>query len=190
MARSARIGFVLLMLLALPLWVYAQSGHQHGQAASAGKKAGKAAADTSTGKGDDSNKMQMTEQCKEMMGKHDKMVEGMKAMDARLDEKLAAVKNAKSTEEKVSALESALGEMAAQRKEMHALMADMHHSRMKCGMMGGGMGGMMGGKSGGMGMMHHGDKGGKGCCSMMKGHEGHGASASEAPKDDAGAKKQ
>ncbi len=189
MARAVRIVLVFLMILALPVWVSAQqSGHQHGQAAPAGKKPAKAASETSTDKGE-ARKMQMMEQCKkEMMGKHDKMVEGMSAMDARLEEKLAAAKNAKTTDEKVAALEAALAEMAAQRKEIHGLMADMHHSGMKCGM----MGGMMGGKPSGKESMHQGGKGGMrmSCCSMMEGHEGRGASSSEMPKGDAGMKKE
>ncbi len=190
MYRAVRVILVLLMILALPAWVSAQqSGHQHGQAAPAGKQPAKAASETSTDKGGEAQKMQMMEQCKkDMMGKHDKMVEGMKAMDARLEEKLAAAKNAKTTDEKVSALEAALAEMAAQRKEIHGLMADMHHSGMKCGM----MGGMMGGKPPGKESMHHGGGGGMrmSCCSMMEGHEGHGAPSSETPKDDAGMKKE
>ncbi|MHC1743289.1 MAG: hypothetical protein AB9873_09700 [Syntrophobacteraceae bacterium] len=193
MVRAVRIGLVFLSLLALPLWVYAQQSGHHGQAAPAGKKPAKAAAETASDKGGEHHKMQMMEQCKETMGKHDKMVAGMKAMDARLEEKLAAVKGAKTTDEKVSALEAALAEMATQRKEIHALMGDMHHARMKCGMMGGGMGGMMGGKPGGKEGMSHGRKGrmgGMGCCPMMKGQEGHGEHSSEAPKEDAATKKQ
>jgi hypothetical protein len=192
MNRNVRVGLVLLALLILPVWVFAQqSGHDHGQMAAAHKKPAKAGAETPAAPGGPQG-MQGMEQCKEMMGKHDKMVEEMKAMDGRLEEKLAAVKNAKSTDEKVSALEAVVVELSAQRKQMHGLMGDMHHAGMKCGMrcgmMGGMKGPMMGEKGGKPGAMHHGAGGGMGCCGMMKDQPGHGAHSSEPPKEDAGKK--
>jgi hypothetical protein len=193
MIRAVRIGLVLLTLLTVPVWAYAQQGgHQHGQMAATGKKPAKAAAETPAAHEGGHQGMQGMEKCKEMMAKHDKMVEEMKATDARLDERLAAVKNAKSTDEKVSALEAVVVELSAQRKQMHGLMGDLHHAGMKCGMMGGKMGGMkcpmMGDKPGKQRAMHHGGAGGMGCCAMMKDQQGHGSHASEAPKEDAGKK--
>lgn len=185
MNRNVRIALVLFTLLILPAWVFAQQGgHQHGQSAPAAKKAAKAPAETPAGPGGEHHGMQGMERCKEMMAKHDKMVEEMKAMDARLEEKLAAVKNAKSTDEKVSALEAVVVELSAERKQMHGLMGDMHHAGMKGGM----KCPMMGDKADKHGAMKHGGGGGMGCCSMMKDHQSQGAQPSEAPKSDAGMK--
>jgi hypothetical protein len=55
--------------------------------------------------------------CREMMA-------DMKAMDARLDEKLAAV-NAAQGQGKVDAMAALLAELVAQRKTMHEKMAGM-----------------------------------------------------------------
>lgn len=198
MNRSLRNAFLLLTLLTLPVWVQAQQGaHQHEPAgSSAGKTEVKPAPEGAKAHG-----MHGKHPCKEMMAKHDTMVEQMKAMDARLEEKLAAVKAGKSTEEKVAALEAALVEMSAQRRQIHGLMGDRHHAGMKCGgMKGGGMrhgkrGGMkcpmMGEKSGAHGAMHQGDAGDHGammCCAMMEGHSGHGAHSEDASQGEAGTK--
>jgi hypothetical protein len=59
----------------------------------------------------------MAAPCREMMT-------DMKAMDARLDEKLAAV-NAAQGEAKVDAMVTFLTELVSQRKTMHQKMADM-----------------------------------------------------------------
>jgi hypothetical protein len=59
----------------------------------------------------------MAARCSEMMT-------DMKAMDARLDEKLAAV-NAAQGEAKVDAMATFLAELVSQRKTMHQKMADM-----------------------------------------------------------------
>jgi hypothetical protein len=59
----------------------------------------------------------MAARCREMMT-------DMKAMDARLDEKLAAV-NAAQGEAKVDAMAALLTELVSQRKTMHGKMASM-----------------------------------------------------------------
>jgi hypothetical protein len=59
----------------------------------------------------------MAARCREMMT-------DMKALDARLDEKLAAV-NAAQGEAKVDAMAALLNELVSQRKTMHEKMAGM-----------------------------------------------------------------
>lgn len=59
----------------------------------------------------------MAAQCREMMADR-------KAMDARLDERLAAV-NAAQGEAKVEAMAALLNELVSQRKAMHEKMAGM-----------------------------------------------------------------
>jgi hypothetical protein len=191
MNRPVQTVLVFLMLLTLPVWAYAQqSSHEHGQSAPASKKSAKGAAR----QGGEPHEMRMMEQCKEMMAKHDTMVTEMKAMDARLDEKLAAVKNGKTSDEKLTALEAVVVELSAQRKQMHGLMGDMHHAGMRCGAMKGGMmhGKMdsrMGDKRDAPGAMRHRGRGGMGCCAMMMDHpQGHGDHPAGAPREETGGK--
>ncbi len=194
MNRSLRNALVLLTLLTLPVWVYAQQGpHQHDPTASSDGKAEV----KPVPEGTKPHGMAGKHPCKEMMARHDKMVEAMKAMDARLEEKLAAVKAGKNTEEKLAALEAALVEMSAQRKQIHGLMGDMHHAGMMCGRMKGGMGHgkrgnmkcpMMGGHGGEHESMRAGDHMGMMCCAMMEGHSGHGSHSSDPSPGETGIK--
>ena len=56
--------------------------------------------------------------CMAMMEKQQKMMEQMKAMDERLDAKLA-VMNAAKKREQIAAMRDVINEIVAQRKEMH-----------------------------------------------------------------------
>ena len=91
----------------------------------------------------------MMEKHKEWQARHEKMMEEMKAMDARLDEKVAAM-NAAKGDQKVEAMAAVINELVAQRKAMRDSFGAMHH----------GMGGPMMGRAGGMPadcpMMKHG----------------------------------
>ena len=95
-----------------------------------------------------------------MKAAYDKCMAEMQAMDARLDEKVAAM-NAASGDQKVAAMEAVINELVAQRKEMRDKMALMHHHGMD-----------MTGPAGKHGKMK------AGC--MMEGH--HGGTGSDAPK--------
>jgi hypothetical protein len=75
----------------------------------------------------------MTEQHKDWQAKHDKMVAEMKAMDSRLDEKLAAM-NAAKGDQKVEAMAAVINELVSQRKEMRGNFGPMHQG-MRCPMM-------------------------------------------------------
>ncbi len=76
-----------------------------------------------------------------MMSMHAQMMTDMKAMDARLDQKLAAMNKAKD-KNKVEAMAAVINEMAAQRKELMSKMAAMHDQVMMH------MGGQMGSADG------------------------------------------
>jgi len=165
MKKLAWILPILLAFLFVPLWAMAQQGTTKKSApvAPAEKSEHKhPGATTGTAKDQEA----MKEKCKEMMAKQEQFQTDMKAMDARLDEKLAAM-NAATGDEKMAAMEGVINEMAAQRKETREKLGAMHHGGGMCAMMGKGcMGaGMMGG--GGMGDMSK-------CGGMMKNH-GHGA---------------
>ena len=58
--------------------------------------------------------------------KHDKMVAEMKAMDTRLEEKLAAM-NAAEGDQKIEAMAAVINELVAQRKTMKEGFGPMHH---------------------------------------------------------------
>lgn len=165
MKKLAWILPILLAFLFVPLWAMAQQGttKKSAPAAPAEKSEHKhPGATTGTAKDQEA----MKEKCKEMMAKQEQFKTDMKAMDARLDEKLAAM-NAATGEEKMATMEGVINEMATQRKEIREKLGSMHHGGGMCAMMDhmGCMGGGMGG--GGMGGM-------SGCGGMMKKHE-HGA---------------
>jgi hypothetical protein len=58
--------------------------------------------------------------------KHEKMVAEMKAMDTRLEEKLAAM-NAAKGDQKVEAMAAVINELVSQRKAMKESFGPMHH---------------------------------------------------------------
>ena len=92
-----------------------------------------------------------------MQGHHEQMMAEMKAMDARLTEKVAAM-NAAAGNEKIEAMAAVINELVAQRKTMQEHMMS-RHEKMKsqcCGMKGGKKGGMKGGMKCGM-MGHQGE---------------------------------
>ena len=76
----------------------------------------------------------MMEKHKDWEAQHEKMMAEMKAMDARLDEKLAAM-NAAKGDQKVEAMAAVINELVSQRKEMRENFGAMHHG-MKGPMMG------------------------------------------------------
>jgi hypothetical protein len=75
----------------------------------------------------------MMEKCKM---EHEKRMAEMKAMDARIDDKLAAM-NAAKGDQKVEAMASVINELVSQRREMRGKVGTMHHhDGMKHPMMG------------------------------------------------------
>jgi hypothetical protein len=68
----------------------------------------------------------MMEKHKEWQAKHEKMMAEMKAMDTRLDEKVAAMNTAKG-DQKVEAMAAVINELVSQRKEMREDFGAMHH---------------------------------------------------------------
>ena len=71
----------------------------------------------------------------QMMAMHNQMMADMKAMDASLDQKVAAM-NAAKGRDKVDAMAAVINEMAAQHKQMMAKMMAMHEPMMMKGMKG------------------------------------------------------
>ena len=63
---------------------------------------------------------------KDWQAKHEKMLAEMKAMDTRLDEKLAAM-NAAKGDQKLEAMAAVINELVSQRKEMRENFGPMHH---------------------------------------------------------------
>ena len=74
------------------------------------------------------------------MGMSKDMMKDMKAMDEKLDEKVAAMNKA-TGERKLDVMAAIINELVTERKEMHKKMEQMHGN-----MMGGNMGEMMDGK--------------------------------------------
>jgi hypothetical protein len=66
--------------------------------------------------------------CPQMQGMHEQKMADMKAMDARLDEKLAAM-NAAKGDAKIDAMAAVITELASQRKAMQQKMASHHGER-------------------------------------------------------------
>lgn len=143
---------LMAAVLLWPLWAFsqqaqtAQPGHKHAE----GGKAERQKA--------------MAKHHEEMKAEYEKAMAEIKAMDARLDDKVAAM-NAAAGDQKVSAMEAVINELVAQRKEMRDRMTAMHHQ--------------------GMGMSHpwkHGKEGMmKGGCPMMEGQHGGSGSAGTKP---------
>ena len=72
----------------------------------------------------------MMEKCQAMMARHEEMTEQRRAMDAKLDGLVAAMKSA-AGDDKVPAIEAEVEELVAQRRAMHAMMADHHAGMMR-----------------------------------------------------------
>ncbi len=183
-----RIGllFALLASLAFPFVTWAQQGsekpaasasseskaelgHQHGHGHQHhDEKAEEPAEGYGRGGGPHGRMMK----CMAMQEKSEKAMADIKAMDDRLEEKLAAMKNAKGNE-KMEAIEALLTELVSQRKEMREKLGDMHHHKTMCEMMG---------KGGRHGKMRHGGMKGMGHkCPMMEGMQhGSGTQSGEA----------
>jgi hypothetical protein len=70
---------------------------------------------------------------KDRQAKHEKMMAEMKAMDARLDEKVAAM-NAAKGDQKVEAMAAVINELVSQRKEMRQHLGPMHPMKHPGGM--------------------------------------------------------
>lgn len=166
MNRLSLVLVFLLAFIAIPLWVSAQQGSGQGATAAAPDSGHSQHQQGGTAQG---HHGKMMGACKAFQEKHDQFTADMKAMDARLDEKIAAMNSAKG-DQKVAAMAAVISEMAAQRKEMFDKFGAMHRDRMACmkeGGMQGKMGGhgMMGGMTGGGGGMCPG-------CPMMQQHHG------------------
>ena len=71
----------------------------------------------------------MGDQCKQMMTMHNQMMADMKAMDAGLDQKVAAMNAAKGNV-KVDAMAAVINEMATHRKQMMAKASNMRDQMM------------------------------------------------------------
>ena len=69
-------------------------------------------------------------QSMQMMAMHEQMMADMKAMDARMDLKVAAMNAAKGTA-KTNAIAEVINEMVSQQKQMMAKMATMHGQMME-----------------------------------------------------------
>jgi hypothetical protein len=72
----------------------------------------------------------MGDQSMPMMAMHEKMMADMKAMDARMDLKVAAMNAAKGSA-KTNAIAAVINEMVSQQKQMMASMATMHGHMME-----------------------------------------------------------
>lgn len=72
----------------------------------------------------------MPESCRNMMAKHDQMMDKMKAMEAALDQKVAAM-NASTGMAKTDAMASVITELVSQQKLREENMMTMHSSMMK-----------------------------------------------------------
>ncbi|MCL4395251.1 MAG: hypothetical protein M1482_10700 [Chloroflexi bacterium] len=77
----------------------------------------------------------MPDACRAMMAKRDQMMADMKAMDAKLDQKVAAM-NSAAGPAKVDAMAAVINELVSQRRQMQNMMS-MNGAPMM-GMMGGG----------------------------------------------------
>jgi hypothetical protein len=99
---------LLILFLSIGFQVFADCGHM------------KAASDCKDMEG-----------CKEMMANREAMMADMKAMDAKLDELVAAM-NTASGEKKVDAMSALLSEMVSQRRKMQSMMMGMHHPMPAC----------------------------------------------------------
>lgn len=74
-------------------------------------------------------------QCPQMMAMHNRMMADMKAQDAALDQKVAAM-NAARGKAKVDAMAAVINQMVAQRKQMMSQMSGMQGQMMgQCPMM-------------------------------------------------------
>lgn len=71
----------------------------------------------------------MGDHCKQMMTMHNQMMADMKAMDAGLDQRVAAMNAAKGNA-KVDAMAAVINEMATQRKQMMAKTSSMRDQMM------------------------------------------------------------
>jgi hypothetical protein len=79
-------------------------------------------------------KLDASEKHPDRQAKHEKMIAERKAMDARLDEKLA-VMNAAKGDQKLEAMAAVINELVSQRKEMRPNPGP-RHKEMKCPRMG------------------------------------------------------
>lgn len=111
--------YVLAVAIAAGLAATALVAQQNQSKAGAQKDAGQSG--MMTGK--------MADQCRQMMARHNQTMADMKAMDAALDQKLAAM-NAAKGKAKVDAMAAAINEMAAQRKQMMSKMTGMQDQMM------------------------------------------------------------
>jgi gas vesicle protein len=69
---------------------------------------------------------------KEMQARHKEFQEKLKAMDERLDQKIAAM-NSATGDQKMAAMSDVINEMASQRKEFEDMFGSMHGHRMAHG---------------------------------------------------------
>ena len=72
----------------------------------------------------------MGDQSMQMMAMHEQMMADMKAMDAKMDLKVAAMNAAKGPA-KTNAIAAVINEMVSQQKQMMAKMATMHGQMME-----------------------------------------------------------
>ncbi len=159
---------LVLFLLALAFQSHAQQGTPQTGAPKAGATQSPPAGTSGssgaqTGKPDGSAQEGhegMMQKCKEMKAAHEKFAADLKAMDAKLEEKLAAMNTAKG-DQKVTAMGEVINELVSQRKEIHSRMTAMHGCGM-CPMMQQHAGE---GRQGGMAM---------GCPMMKQMHQGQG----------------
>lgn len=144
MRKSMLVLPLLISFLLLPLSVFAQQGPA-GSAPETKAKTQETTTKSTPRHHKGMTRAQMAAQC-------EKWKSDFKAMDDRLNEKLAAMNSAQG-DEKVTAMAGVVNELVTQRKEMRDMMARIHHTGMgrMCAMMGNHKG-----MHGGMGpRMHH-----------------------------------
>ena len=111
----------MVPVLALAAALTASGGLAQQSPPKAGKQAGSAQSGMMSGN--------MGDHCKQMMTMHNQMTADMKAMDAGLEQKVAAMNAAKGNA-KVDAMAAVINEMATQRKQMMAKTSSMRDQMM------------------------------------------------------------
>ncbi len=109
-----KLSFVLMLaVLIMPCGLFAQQDKTQHPAASGGMKMESGHEHSMSG---------------DHMKEHDEMMSKMKEMDARLNEKVAAMDAAKG-DQKVEAMAAVIKEMVSQRKTMQEHMMEMHETK-------------------------------------------------------------
>ena len=120
MKTSLLILFLIIAVGFFPGLLFAKQASQDDSGAGMYAMQGKAA-NTDMMQGGSKGKMSK----EEWKARHEKFQQELKAMDQRLDEKVAAM-NAAQGDQKMAAMSNVINEMASQRKEFENMFKDMH----------------------------------------------------------------